>query len=310
MLLKQGYRVNAFIEESSPASTLSELKVELFRGDICRQEDMEKPLQKSEIVIHAAASTAIWPNRSKKVWEVNYDAVTGLVSLCRREGIKKMIHIGSANSFGFGTREVPGDETRPYTCARFGLDYQDSKRAIQERLIEEYAKDGFPVTIINPTFMLGPYGSMNGSNKMILSVYRREIPGYSPGGRNYVDVRDVATAVVNSIQMGKPGECYITGNANLSYKEAFRQMADALNVKPPGLPLPALVTLTYGGINSALSSLTGRPPKVSYAMARIANSGYYYSSSKAIAELNMPQTPLSVTVHDTIEYFRKTDQIS
>ena len=45
---------------------------------------------------------------------------------------------------------------------------------------------------------------------MILAIYHRKVPAFAPGGKNYVHVKDVATAIANALDgKGKIGECYI-----------------------------------------------------------------------------------------------------
>lgn len=304
-LVSRDCRVCCFIEKSHDGHTLQDLPVRIVKGDLTDPGDLEPLFKANDYVIHTAGVTAMWPARSEVSWNINYRAVKLLVELSKAHGIKRFIHIGTATSFGHGPKHDPGNEDRPYTNHVFKLDYQDTKFKAQEYLLQEFREHNFPVIILNPTFMIGKYDSGNSSNKMILYIYKRKVPGFSPGGKNYVHVKDVAHAAANALTMGTTGQCYITGGRNLSYAESFRIIAETLDVKPPGFKLPRLLSVAFGALQSAFARITGKPPAVSYRMARIGCEECYYSPAKAIRELKMPQTPLEEGILESIEWFRE-----
>jgi dihydroflavonol-4-reductase len=309
-LLSRDYEVYGLVQNGRDANTLEGLPVKLFHGDLSNQEDLEPLFRDCDYIIHTAGLTALWPSKSKISWEVNYNAVKLLVKLAKKYQTKRFIHIGTANSFGHGPKSNPGTENMPYNSDKLGLDYQDSKYRAQEYLINEAKTNDFPAIILNPTFMLGPYDSGNGSNKMILEVYRHNIPGYGPGGKNYVHVKDVASAAVNAIQQGRLGECYIIGNENLSFKEVFMTIAETLDVNPPKLPLPKFLAFAYGALSVLMAHITGKQPKLTYKMARLGYMDCYYTPQKAIKELNLTQTPIEEAIMESYIWFKEKGQIS
>lgn len=304
-LLSRNYQLTCFIEAHHDGASLSSLPVDIFKGDLLNEDDLQRALKGCRYVIHTAGITAMWPARLKASWRVNFEAVKKLVDQSKKADIERFIHIGTATSFGHGPIDKPGTEEDPYTNHVFKLDYQDTKRAAQEFLIKEYIENKFPVIILNPTFMLGKYDSGNGSNKMVLFIKKQKVPGFSPGGKNYVNVKDVAVAAANALMMGRLGECYITGNRNMSYKDAFRFIAETLDVKAPKLKLPRFLSLAFGGLQSSIAFITRKSPSVSYRMARIGCEGCYYSSEKAVRELNMPQSPVEEGILESIDWFKE-----
>ncbi len=199
-LLIRGHEVYGLIQPGKSGETLNGLPVKLFFGDLCNSEDLVPLFRECDYIIHTAGLTAMWPKRSKSLWKINYYAVRNLVMLSKKYDMKRFIHIGTATSFGPGPISSPGDENTPYASEKFGVDYFDSKYMAQKYLIHEAETRNFPVIILNPTFMIGPFDLSIGSNKMILEIYKKNIPGYSLGGKNYIYVKDVATAAVNAIR--------------------------------------------------------------------------------------------------------------
>lgn len=309
-LISQGYEVYGFLQTGKDADTLRDLPVKLFFGDINSPEDMIPLFRECDYLIHTAGITAVWPKKLKSSWEVNFKAVKLLARLSREFGIKRYVHIGTATSFGHGTLHNPGTECSPYSSASLGVDYLDSKFAAQKYLVQQARKEGLPVIILNPTFMLGAYDTVGGSNKMVLEIYRGKIPGYTRGGKNFVNVKDVALAATNALTMGYNGECYIIGNKNLPYKFAFNLISKELDVNNPKIPLPKILALGYAAINTIRFWLTGSPPLVSFVMARIACLGYYYSSEKAMQDLKIHNIPIEHAIHDSITWYKNQGLVS
>jgi dihydroflavonol-4-reductase len=181
----------------------------------------------------------------------------------------------------------------------------DSKYNAQQFILKEVKENGLPAVIVNPTFMFGPYDSNPSSGAMIVALYNGKVPGYTKGGRNYVCVKDAAVAIANALTKGRIGECYILGNQNLSYKEAFGKIAATIDVKPPALPIPGVFAKLYGGIGSAIGKISGKTPAISYPLARIACDEHYFSPAKAVRELELPQTPIDKGIKECFEWLKE-----
>lgn len=301
-LLKEEYKVRGFVLQGTSEENLEGLECEVVRGNLLHAKDIEDALDGCDYVIHTAAITDIWPSRNKLSWSINFDVVKLLANAVKRTPIKRYVHVGTANSFGFGTMAEPGTEHNKYNGATYGLDYMDSKKAAQDYLLEE-SKSGLPVVIVNPTFMIGENDSKPGPGEMILSVITGKVPGYATGGRCFAAVKDVAQACVNALVKGKPGECYITGGTNLCYKDFFTMIATIANVKPPTVKIPTFLAITYARIVEFMANRRHKKPILSAAMAKISGDGHYYSSSKAMRELDYSQTSLEQALEEAIDWY-------
>lgn len=309
-LLSRNYKVRAFLLPNSPSKTLDGLDIERHEGNILHPEDLEKAMAGCTHLVHAAANTNIWPNRSEIIRKVNIEGTKNIAAAALKTGIKRMVYIGTANSFGFGPKENPGDETRPYESHIYGLDYQDSKYQAQQYLLQQVQEKQLPAIIINPTFMLGPYDSKPSAGAMVLAIYHQKVPGFAPGGKNYIYVKDVATAISNALDgKGRIGECYIAGHENLNFKEAFTRIANITGVKPPKISFPKSILKLYGRFGSLMGNITGKAPTVSYPMTQISCDEHYFNPQKAVTELDMPQTGLDVAVKEAFEWFKENNYL-
>lgn len=303
VLLERGHQLRALVQRGRRPATIQELDIELVEGDLLDYQSLREAGKGVEAIYHLAAHTGIWPSRSEIVNQVNIDGTRNVLQLAREIEVWRMIYVGTANTFGFGTRENPGREERPYVGARYGLDYMDSKYKAHQ-LVMQAVGEGLPVVVVNPTFMLGPYDSGPSSGAMVLAIYRGEVPGYTPGGRNFICVKDAAIGIANALDKGRIGECYIIGNRNLFYREAFELIADTLGVKRPKLPMPGFLVLTYGWVSENVARLLGKKPKVSYPMAKISCDTHFFTAEKAVRELELPQSPIEEGILESLHWMK------
>ncbi len=302
-LLKQNYDVVAFILPNRKSMVLDNLAISLRYGNILNKADVLAAMEGCQFVIHAAASTALWPRKSANIMNINFQGTCNVSEVAELIGIERMVHIGTASSFGNGTLQNPGTEKSSYNSAHFQMDYMQSKYQAQNYLLDKFQKNDFPIVVINPTFMIGPFDSGPSSGRMLLTLYNGKLPAYSKGGKNFVYSLDVATAAVSALKKGKTGECYIAGNENMSYKDFFKLACSLRNQKFNLIKSPHFLSLGVGFISSILARIRNRPPGISYTIARLAAINQFYSSEKAVRELDMPQTPIKTAIKDcTIWY--------
>ena len=308
-LLRRNYAVRALVRPESrtapaPLPPLSALPIECRTGDLRQPATVAGAADGCAAIIHAAALAQVNPARHPAVWAVNDAGTAAVLALARQAAVERFVYVGTANVFGFGTPAHPGNETRPYAGARYGLDYMDSKHAATARVLRAVADERLPAVLVHPTFMLGPGDAKPTSNALLLELYRGRLLGYPAGGKNYVHVRDVAVATVNALNLGRVGHSYILGNQNLSYRDAFQLMARVMGIPAPRWAIPAVVAQLYGAGCDVQARLSGRPAQLNSAMVAVANDGHYFSAQKAIAELSMPQTALEQAIQEAIAWFK------
>ena len=310
-LLSREYNVSVLLLEGSKSPTLEGLPITKHYGNILDQASLDKCFEGKDVVIHAAASTSVYPARDAFVNKVNIDGSKNIAEACLKHGIKRLVYVGTANSFEFSQKiDNPGVEDTPYASIKYGLDYMDSKRRAQEIILDYVTEKGLPALIVNPTFMIGPYDSKPSSGAMILALYNGKVPGFTNGGKNYVAVKDAATAIANAVTMGRIGECYILGNENLSFEDAFKRMANVIGVKPPKFKLANGVVIFYGSVNSFLAKLFKFTPAITKELATISTEKHYYSPEKARKELKLPQTNIDIAIKECFDWFKENGYLN
>lgn len=305
ILIRQGYRVKCLVLPASPAGALAGLPVELCFGDIRDPEVCAAAMRDCAMVIHTAASTSTWPTRSVALRAVNFTGTQNMVQAARKAGIERFVHISSASCFGPGISGCPATEETPFRGFRYRLDYIDSKYRAHQYVLGAARTQGFPAIVLCPTFMIGPNDINLGSGQMIVAASKQKLHFLSHGGKNFVYVGDVAQAAVNALRQGRQGEAYIAGHINLSYRQFFDLAGKIVGAPPPRWLVPGWVILAGGMTSSILATFFRFRPLLNYSQALISLERQYFTSDKAIRELNMPQTDIGIAIKAAFGWLKR-----
>lgn len=302
-LAQAGFEVRAIVRESSNLSLLKNTDTEIVTGDLLNPQDLRRALQNCRVVIHAAAHATQWPTGYEHYRQTNVEATRLLLQESKKAGTEHFIYVGSANAFGPGTKKDPGDENTPFTAGQFLSGYMRSKYEAQ-MLVTDFVNDyGFPAVIVNPTFMLGKFDLKPGSGQLIRMALNKLLMPCPAGGKNFVHVDDVTAGIVQAISLGKPGECYLLGHENLSYREFFKKMKAVCGHPRHLIPVPRPLIKAAGHAGSCYEKISRRAVALNSINAPLLSGNNYYSAQKAIRELHLPQTQIEQAIADAVEWF-------
>jgi len=308
-LLEMGFSVRVLVHPKSSSPTLRGLTLETFSGDLLSEDSVLAEASRGcDAVFHCAAITNMWAD-PQLTWEVNLKGTEAVLKACLREGVKRLVHIGSASSFAFGPMQNPGDERSPFAEVYRGMAYMESKHEAMKLVREWVTERGLDAVIVAPTFLLGKYDYGPSGGELIRQYLKRGLKYVPPGGRNFANAGDVARAAILAWERGKAGEAYIAGGENLRYFDFFSAVSRIAGTRPPVRVIPKALVLAAGAAGSAYKKIPGKTAQVDLRIARVSCYETYYSSEKALAELGMTQTPIDVAIEDSIESLREYGHI-
>jgi len=300
-LLARDTQVRVFVQPGSSSPTLRDLPIEVVAGDLLEDGPaLGEAVRGCDLVFHCAAVTDMWAEPSL-VWRVNLEGTKKLLEACTRESVGRLVYVGSASSFAFGTIEDPGREDGTFSAAYQGIAYMESKHQAS-MLVQEYVDTrGLDAVTVVPTFMLGGLDWRPSSGELIRQFISRRLRFVTPGGRNFAYAPDVAAAMISAVEKGVTGRSYLCGGRNMCYMDFFTAVARiAGNVEPPRFVLPAPLVKAGGAAGSLYERVSGKRAALNAKMAKLSLYGTYYSSARAVEELGMPQTPIETAIAETI----------
>lgn len=307
-LLAKGYSVRGMVRRPGTIPLRYE-NIEEFVGVLTNPSDVRMAVKGCGIVIHIAANTAQNSIRYKDYAAVNVVATKYVLEAAHEWRVRKTIIVSSANAFGYGTLDLPGTEAAPIAYPFTKSCYAKSKKEAQDLALQYSGKGMGEIVVVNPTFMIGKYDSKPSSGKIITMNYKRKFIFIPPGGKNFIHVKDVAMAICNAIVFGKDRQCYLLANENLTYRDFYTKLNEVTGVKRHIITLPKWL-LRMAGMAGSCFIRMGVRNAIHYNNMRILCVKNYYGSQKAVQELKMPLTPLSVAIKDAVDWFLEKDMFS
>jgi dihydroflavonol-4-reductase len=285
---------------------LAGLEVEVVRGDLLDPASLAAALQGCDRVFHVAADYRLWVPDPQAMYAVNVQGTKDLLAAAAAAGVDRLVYTSTVGTLGNPGDGTPGTEKTPVTLADMVGHYKRSK-FLAEQAVLEAARQGFPVVLVHPSTPVGPWDARpTPTGQMIIDFLKGRMPAYLETGLNLVHVRDVAQGHLSAEEKGGVGEKYILGNQNLSLSEIFGLLADLTGIPAPRVRLPYRPILALSYLDEFWATHVSRkPPRMPVAAIKMAKKFMFFDSSKAIRELNLPQTPVRQALQDAVAWFEE-----
>jgi dihydroflavonol-4-reductase len=299
-LEKRGYDVCVMVREGSDLTALEGTNAEILKGEITRKNDVEKATEGCDVVIHAAAKTTPMLSGIESFKLPNITSTRYLINACRKFGVRRFIFVSTANCFGNGSADNPGDEERPFISWYRKSGYAYSKYLAQKMVLRETIAGNPDAVVVNPTFIIGAKNTDRSSGQIFSYILNKRISFYPPGGKNFVDAEAAASGIVNAIRLGKAGECYLLAGDNLSYKNFFKMVSEITGQKTLFIPVPCFFIKLVGFLGDLSEKIFKKPVQLNSVNARMLCMDNYYTPAKAMKELEFPFIPAEVSVRKAL----------
>ncbi|MGH8987327.1 MAG: NAD-dependent epimerase/dehydratase family protein, partial [Acidimicrobiales bacterium] len=220
-LLERGARVVALAEPSGLHPNLHGLDVELAPVDVRDAQSVRRAIAGSRFVFHAAAIYSFWARDPAIFYDVNVDGTRNVLSAASAEGIERLVYTSTVGTLGLGStvHGKPATESSVADLSHLFGHYKRSKYVAEHEVLRAAAQ-GAPVTIVLPTFPLGPRDHRpTPTGKVVVDFLNGRIPGYVDTALNVAHVDDLAIGHLLALERGRCGRSYIIGGENLSMCE-------------------------------------------------------------------------------------------
>jgi len=260
-------------------------------------------------VFHVAADYRLWAANPDELYRSNVEGTEQLLRAAREAGTERFIYTSTVGTLEFSRNGKPATEENLASLAGLAGHYKRSK-FLAEQVALRYAREGFPVVIVNPSAPVGEGDRKpTETGKMILDFLNRRMPAYIDTGLSLVDVRDVAEGHLAAMRKGRPGERYILGGRNMSFREILETLGRIAGLPAPSLRMPYGVALCAGAVDSWLAGFLGRPPRIPLEGVKMARYKMFVSSAKAERELGYRPGPVEPALERAVQWFRQNGYI-
>ena len=279
-------------------------KIEWINCDINDIATLHDAFKNIKHVYHCAALISFDPKNTKRLIKVNVEGTKNIVNLSIENKIEKICHLSTIGTIGNSSDGSNVNENTSFNSALANV-YALSKYEA-EMEVWRGSQEGLKVIILNPGFIIGPGFWDKGSGKIFKTIFKG-IKFYPPKGTGFVGVTDVTKSSIALMNSSISNERYILVSENLSYKEAFSNIAKALDKKPPKYLLKKWMLSILWRLDWLKSFLMKSDRLLSQKMAQTIDIPIVYDSTKVEKSIKFKFEPIANSIKfSTTIFFNET----
>ncbi len=284
------YRNNPNIEICYGISTDKDSMIEFF--------DLDDP--RSAVLFHTDEYVSLSDSTNLTMRRVNVIGAENIVDMCLKRKVGKLVYLSSAYALN---PEVKGEDiTIHFDRNKVDGEYAKSKAEAAAYVMEKVSLNRLNAVMVLPTFIIGPgYSEDYEINKVLNSYLNNGTIPPKDGGRAFVDVRDVANAMLTLADKGEPGAGYIVTGDYKTSSEFFKDVNEISgNDAPVKTASKLIMSKSLAKLVDFYYKITHKEnPKEAYTLFSDNPDARFEDNSKGI----LPETTISFkdSLKDTIE---------
>jgi dihydroflavonol-4-reductase len=289
-LAERGRKLRGVARGSSPKANLADFPGELVEADLRDPAAVARAMDGAREVYHVAADYRLWARDPEEIVRNNLAMTRTVMEAARSAAVERIVYTSSVATL-LPDPAGPADEIRAARPEQATGAYKRSK-VVAERLVEDMAREGLPVVIVNPSTPIGPRDVRpTPTGRIVVEAANGGMPAFVESGLNLVHVDDVAQGHILAAERGRIGERYILGGQDATLAEMLSAIAAILGRKPPKIELPRAPLYPLAWAAERWAGLTGREPFLTLDSLRMAEHRMFYSSARAERELGYRARP-------------------
>jgi nucleoside-diphosphate-sugar epimerase len=199
-------------------------RVETVTGDVTDPVAVERALEGTDAVLHAAAVFSMDPRKADEMRSVNVRGTDVVLGTAHRLGLDPIVFVSSELALlppadgQVLTPESPVKQTSWPYCR---------SKADSELVARRYQEQGAPVVSVMPAAVWGPHDPRFGEGvTRATNVLKHRYPIVMPGGMHIADVRDVAAVLAAVMTPGRGPRSYMVAGHYIPMPALIRTLAD------------------------------------------------------------------------------------
>jgi nucleoside-diphosphate-sugar epimerase len=265
------------------------------KGDMTDIFSLEEAMEGVTGVYHCAALMSFEAKDHRRMLQINSSGTANVVNAALQKGVGRLCHVSSIAALGRPEKNSDIiNESLLWKSSRNNSVYSVSKYE-SEREVWRGIAEGLEAVIVNPSIILGFTGIDNGSAKLFSTAWKG-LRFYPVGVNGFVDVRDVASAMVLLMEGGIRNERFILNADNIPYKRLFELMAAAFGKPGPKYRVGSVPASFAWRAERLRSWITRNPPLLTRETARTSSNRHYYSSEKIQKTTGFQFRPIEETI--------------
>lgn len=278
----RGHDPVAVVRAGADLRGLVGVDVPLARADSRPAADLRRAFAGAEVVVHCAAVYS-YAQTEAELTRANVDGTRSVVEAAADAGARRVVVTSSSVTCGSSPGPQQLDE-HGSIGREWVPPYFRTKVAQEQTALEVAARRGVEAVLACPTVVLGgPDWRLVPSNAVVVRYLLDPSRTTFPGGCNVVPVRDVAAGHLVLAERGEPGERYLLGGEDVSWRTLHTLVSELAGIGGPHLTGSRETAWLAAAAAEGVAKLTGKPSLATRDEARTVGRYYWYSSAKAAA---------------------------
>ena len=292
------------IEPGTDTRNIDGLDVERLAGDLRDRRTVRSAVEDCRGVFHVAALYRFWAPDPSLFYSVNVDGTRNVIHAAQEAGVDKIVYTSTVGTLGLHDGDGLSNESAYPDISHLFGGYKRSKYVAEHEVLRA-AAEGCPVSLVMPTFPLGPRDlGPTPSGRLVLDFLNGRIPGYVDTVLNTVHVDDVARGHVLAFEKGASGRSYILGGENLSLEKLLYELAAMTGLPPANLKVPRSVSLAAAWASEMVEGrLLRRHPSIPLEAARMSTTRMAFDDTRAREELGYAPRPAVEAIEASARWF-------
>ncbi|MDX1667366.1 MAG: NAD-dependent epimerase/dehydratase family protein, partial [Saprospiraceae bacterium] len=211
--------------------------------------------------------------------------------------IKKLVHVSSIAAIGRSRDGARLEEASSWQKSKLNSNYAISKFLAEQEVWRGMA-EGLKAAIVNPSVILGA-GRWDEGALQYFGLIWNKFPFYPVGATGFVDVRDLAVAMIRLMESNITGERFIISSENRTYRSVFNKIAECLDKRPPYLAANRLIRPFAWRLSWLQQKIFGGKRTITRETALLSSKTFYFDNSKSAEQLGMQYRPLDTTIEES-----------
>ncbi len=316
MAIAQGIKVRAIKRENSDLSLLgaTQHQIEWLVGDVLDVSGLQEAMQGVSHVVHTAAIVSFAPKDRQQMNKTNIEGTANVVNACLEAKVTKLCFLSSVAALGRpdpktidASQQIDINENHKWTNSPLNSEYAKTKYKAELEVWRGIA-EGLPAVMVCPSIILGE-GDWDKSSSQLFKFAYDQKPFYPQGDINYVDVEDVAKAILSLTYNDITEQRYILNAGKVSYQTFLTKVALSFNKRPPRYVVGPLMAAILWRLEAIRTFFTGGSPLLTKETAHSSAYHFYYPNNKIKQDLGFEFIDLDTTIQRCSGYFTRKSGI-
>ncbi|MGH9016206.1 MAG: NAD-dependent epimerase/dehydratase family protein [Acidimicrobiales bacterium] len=312
-LLGRDVQVVALLEPGGDHGNLDGFDLERLEVDLRDPDGVERAVKGCRAIFHVAALYRFWARDRRQFYDVNVGGSRHIMDAAKRAGTERLVYTSTVGTLGLDHTKhaAPSDERSYATVSHLFGSYKQSKYVAEHEVLRA-AAEGLPVSIVLPTFPVGPGDrAPTPTGQLVLDYLNGRVPGYVDTVLNVAHVDDLAAGQILALERGADGRSYILGGENYGLKRLLDTLAATTGLPRARIRAPRALALGIAHLSEFVEgTLLHRHPSVPVEAARMSTTRMSFDDSRARAELGYAPRPAAEALAASARWFVDQNRVT